>query len=292
LRKYAIFAIFALTLAGIGSPPAWAVSKETIQMMQQLDTLQQAVQTLQRTVDTQTAILRTLLQQTADNVSAMQQKVDALEKSTGKNLAATNDKMDSMSREIETLGSSLDDTKAQLAKLSEQLAKTQDILQTLNQPPPAAQSSNTQPDGAPGGTAPAQQAPSIPDADSLYNSALGSYTSGQYVLAIQAFQEYLQYYGDSDRASNAQFYIAECYYSQKDYAHAVDAYNVCIDKYPNGNKIRSAQLKKAYALLELGEKTSGVRELRQIMERFPGTHEAELARQRLRQVNSSSGRTN
>jgi tol-pal system protein YbgF len=289
LKKHAFTIIAVLALTGLGAPPAMAVSKETIQMMQQLDSLQQAVQTLQRTVDTQTAILRTLLQQTADNVSSMQQRVDALEKSTGKNLAATNDKMDNLSREVEALGASLDDTKAQLSKLSDQLAKTQNILQTLNTPPQPAPGTTGQPGATPDAAAPAQQAPAIPDADSLYNSALASYTSGQYPLAIQGFQEYLQYYGSTDRGSNAQFYIAECYYSQKDYAKAVDAYNVCIQQYPNGNKVRAAQLKKAYSLLELGERTSGIRELRQIMEKYPGTHEAALARQRLREV-SSAGR--
>ena len=47
---------------------------------------------------------------------------------------------------------------------------------------------------------------------------------GQYDLAMQSFQDYLKYYSDTDRASNAQFYIGECYYSQKNYKDAISAY--------------------------------------------------------------------
>ena len=103
-------------------------------------------------------------------------------------------------------------------------------------------------------------------------------------MSIQAFQDYLKYYKDTDRASNAQFYIGECYYSQKDYKRAIEAYDLCSEKYPTGNKAAAAQLKKGFSLLSLEEKTAGVRELRSLIQRFPDSHESELARQRLKKL--------
>ncbi len=100
-------------------------------------------------------------------------------------------------------------------------------------------------------------APPVPDADSLYNQGLSYYNGGQYDLSIQSFQDYLKYYKDTDRASNAQFYIGECYYSQQDYKHAIDAYDACIEKYPAGNKAAAAQLKKGFSLLGYGRKDRG-----------------------------------
>jgi tol-pal system protein YbgF len=110
------------------------------------------------------------------------------------------------------------------------------------------------------------------------------YNGGQYDLAIQAFQDYLKYYKDTDRASNAQFYIGDCYFYKGDYTHAIDAYDQCIEKYPTGNKAAAAQLKKGFSLLAMEQKTAGIKELRSLVQRFPDSPEADLARQRLKKL--------
>lgn len=275
-------------------------------MQQQLDTLQQAVANMQRSVDTQSAIIKTLVEQANDNVNSMKATIADLQRTNSQNLATSNSRFDSMSNEIQALSASLDEAKERLSKLSDQMAQTQNIIQTLNAQPAA------QPNGAPGtpGGAPAgpngapvtnapngpgggnaayyppatPARPPVPDPNTLYQSGLRDYDSGHYQLAVQEFQQYIQYYGDTDLASNAQFYIGDCYYNQKQYAQAVDEYNKCLERYPNGNKLPAAQLKKAYALIAQGKNQAGVRELRSLISRFPHSHEAELARQRLHRL--------
>jgi len=282
LKKHTLLIFLIIGFLVAGAPPAYAVSKEMLQMMQQLDTLQQAVQNLQKTVDTQTAVLKTLIEQASDNVNKIKSNMDDLRDATQKNLATSNARLDSMTTQIQALSESLDEAKSRIGKLGEQLTQTQNIIQTLTAPPQPAAAS-------PGGTPPgpgtdAKPQPSIPDPDSLYNSGLTDYNGGQYDLAIQAFQEYLQYYGQTDRASNAQFYIGDSYYSAKKYKDAITEYDKCIERYPEGNKAAAAQLKKGFALLELGEKSAGARELRSVLDQYPNTHEADLARQRLRKL--------
>ena len=84
---------------------------------------EQQVQALQKTVDTQTAVLRTLLEQTNDKVIAMRAEVDELKKSTQKDLehdlAANGAKFDSVTSQVEALNASMDETKSRLAKLSD-----------------------------------------------------------------------------------------------------------------------------------------------------------------------------
>ncbi len=271
-------------------------------MMTQLDNLQQEVESLQRTVDTQTAVLKTLVEQTSQNVNAMKATIARMEQAQQQSLANTNNQMDSMTSQIQQLSSSLDEAKGQIAKLSSQIAQTQKILQTINTPNPNAPPS---PNAAPGtqgaqgasasaagptptGDAPAQQPPPVPDPQTLYNSAYQDYMQGQYALAIQGFQQYLQNYGDTDLASNAQFYIGDSYYAQKDYRNAIKEYDKCIEQFPGGNKVAASYLKKGYALLALGETSAGERELRALIRRYPSTHEADLARQRLRRLLSKS----
>jgi len=288
LKKYALTLLSIGLLSVVSASPAFGVSREIIQMMQQLDTLQQSVQTLQNTVTSQTAILHTLLQQTAHDVGQMKSQMADMQKSTQQNLAATSNKMDSMANQVQALSSSLEQAQAQITKLSEQLAQTQKVLQTLNTPPTPAP--GTQPGDANGtGTGPAATGPgpaaaNVPDPNSLFNSAMGSFNSGQYALAIQGFQEFLQNYGTTARASSAQYYIGESYYNNGDYKHAIQAYDKCIERYPNGDKTLSARLKKGYALLADGNKAAGIRELRSLVEQHPEAHESDLATQRLKQL--------
>jgi len=211
--------------------------------------------------------------------------MDDLRDATQKNLATSNARLDSMTTQIQALSESLDEAKSRIGKLGEQLTQTQNIIQTLSAPPqPAATAPGATPAG-PGGDVKPQ--PTVPDPDSLYNSGLTDYNSGQYDLAIQAFQDYLHYYGGTDRASNAQFYIGDSYYIQKKYKNAITEYDKCIERYPQGNKAAEAQLRKGFALLELGERSAGARELRSVIEQYPNSHEADLARQRLRKLGYS-----
>src|SRR5260370_42414740 len=114
---------------------------------------------------------------------------------------------------------------------------------------------------------------SAPSADTLYSNGLRDITSGKYDLARQEFQDYLKFYGDTDLASNAQFYLGEIAYSQKNYDRAVTEYDHVVTNYPKNFKLAPAQLKKGMALIELGQKTAGFRALREVVRRFPGPQE-------------------
>jgi len=265
----------------LAAPPmASGVSKEILQILHRLETLQQMMQNMQRTLDSQTAVLRTLVEQANDNVNKMRGNVNELQRAVEQNLATTNARFDSMTGQIQALNESLEEAKARLAKLSEQVVQTQNIVQTLG-----AVGGTSTAKLEPGASGPSGGAsPTVPDAESLYRSALSYYNSGQYDLAMQAFREYLQYYAQTALASNAQFYIGDCYYSQGNYARAVEEYNTCIERYPGGNKQPAAHLKKGYALLLMNQRQAGVRELRFLIQRFPNAREADLARQRLKQL--------
>ena len=170
MKKHSILILLMLGLLAASARPAYGVSKETLQMMQQLDALQQAVQNLQKTVDTQTAVLKTLIEQASDNVNKIKSNMDDLRDSTQKNLATSNARLDSMTTQIQALSESLDEAKSRIGKLGEQLAQTQNIIQTLSAPPsqPAASLPGASASG-PGGELKPQA--NVPDPDSLYTQA-------------------------------------------------------------------------------------------------------------------------
>ena len=61
-----------------------------------------------------------------------------------------------------------------------------------------------------------------------------------------------------------------------------------IRDYPKSFKLAPAHYKKGMALIELGQKTAGVRELRDVIRRFPCTDEERRARGKLKQVGAKA----
>jgi tol-pal system protein YbgF len=199
-----------------------------------------------------------------------------------------------MSTQVQGLSDNLEEIKSRLGKLNQQLVDLQNTVQSLDAkisgtaPPQTAPTSNNgfTPPPSGGGSAPTSAIPSgpAPSADTLYSNGLRDITSGKYDLARQEFQDYLRYYGDTDLASNAQFYLGEIAYSQRNYDQAVTEYDRVLTNYPKSFKLAPAHLKKGMALLELGQKNTGIRELREVVKRYPGTEEERRARAKLKEL--------
>ena len=64
--------------------------------------------------------------------------------------------------------------------------------------------------------------------------------------------------------------------------------NTVLQNFPSGTKAASAQLKKGFALIELGQTDDGVQELRHLIQRYPKTNEALQARERLKKLGVST----
>ncbi len=92
----------------------------------------------------------------------------------------------------------------------------------------------------------------------------------------------------NDLASNAQFYLGEIAYAQGDYQDAIAQYEIVTGNYPKSFKLAAALLKKAFAEVELGMKSTGIRDLRELLRRFPGSDEARRAQAKLKELGVST----
>jgi tol-pal system protein YbgF len=126
-------------------------------------------------------------------------------------------------------------------------------------------------------------------ADVLYSNALRDINGKHYELATQEFQDYMKFYGETDLASNAQFYLGEVAFMQSQFQAALDAYNKVIENYPKSFKTASARMRKGFCLAELGQKASAVRELRAVVRLYPGTDEAKRAAAKLKEMGATAG---
>jgi tol-pal system protein YbgF len=297
LRNIAIFMafIFVAAVAGslVGPRPAQAVAREIIELQHDVTTLLQGQKDLATQMTQDHTVMKTLVEQTGDNVGKLNATMSSLQKSVQDVQANSGARLDTMSTQVQGLSDNLEEIKSRLGKLNQQLVDLQNTVQSLdakisgNAPPPASTSnSGFTPSGGGSSSAPPSATPSgpAPSADTLYSNGLRDITSGKYDLARQEFQDYLKFYGDTDLASNAQFYLGEIAYSQRNYDQAVTEYDRVLTNYPKSFKLAPARFKKGMALIELGQKNTGIRELREVVKRYPGTEEERRARAKLKEL--------
>ncbi|HXJ15746.1 MAG TPA: tol-pal system protein YbgF [Candidatus Polarisedimenticolia bacterium] len=285
--RWLVLAFTAMLCGALGGAilapqPAGAVSKEIIQLQQQVAQLLQGQQDLRTAVASNSATLRTLVQQSLDSVNQLHGQMGALQRTVQDVQANTGSRIDAMTQQTQGLSDNLQDVQARVGKLSQQLTDIQNLLQSID-----AKVSGGSPAAAAGGATAPTGMPPI-SADTLYQNALRDLTSGKYDLARQEFSDYIKNFPDNDLASNAQFYLGEIAYAQDDFKSAIAAYDTVLAKYPKSFKLAASLLKKGMAEIELGLKTSATRDLREVVRRFPGSDEARRAQARLNEIGAST----
>lgn len=276
MRNLRYFSLLVLLASlSVSLPPAWAVSKEIIQLQTQVQALQDQMTHMQQSFDERMGVMKNLMDQNTDSMNKVTAAMTALQNSLEKLQTENGGKVDQLSGQIQALNDSLDELKARLAKVSKQLDDVQAAQQ--NQAAAAAAQQAQQ-----------QALAQAPPPDVLYNNALRDYNAGNNDLAKQEFSDYVRFYPNTDLAGNSYFYLAEISFKQGDYQGAIKNYEQVLQNFPTGNKAPSSDLKKGLALIELGQKDDGIAELRHVIQRYPRSNEALQAREKLRKMGVSA----
>ena len=222
-------------------------------------------------------------------------EVTSLEESVGREMATLlkseadmQVRLQELSAQIEALQSKLDDTNYRLAQLSQNIAATNQELKAVRAQPRYAEPPGTEAEGGEVGPDGATSPPPRPivtsDPETLYQSAYNDYLRGNYDLAMRQFREYLRVFPGTEQADNAVYWIGEAYYRQRRFRQAIAQFDEVLNRYPRSDKLPSAALKKGYAHLELGERSQGLVQLQYVEREYPNSDEANLARERLREI--------
>jgi len=125
---------------------------------------------------------------------------------------------------------------------------------------------------------------SVPEKDRAYLAAYQTFKDGNYAKARTEFQNFLALYPNSEYSDNAQFWIGECYFFEKNYEQAILEYEKVVKNYPRGSRVAYALLKQGLAFLNLGDKTSSRLLLQQVIKDYPNTNQARIARSKLQEI--------
>lgn len=126
--------------------------------------------------------------------------------------------------------------------------------------------------------------PSSPAEQAAYNAAIDQLREGRYQQAIASLQEFLKTYPDSPVAGDAQYWLGEAYYVNRDFAKSRQAFIAMGTNYPNSNRLPNAMLKLGYVYEALGDTAKARQVLQQLAQSYPKTQAATLAQQRLQSL--------
>ena len=120
--------------------------------------------------------------------------------------------------------------------------------------------------------------------DKLYVDGYSQFNTGKYLEAQKLFEEFLRRSPESDLADDAQYWVGECYFALKDYRRAILEFRRVIDQYPFGNKVPQSFFKVGLSYLALGERDRAAENLETVVQAFPKSDVATVARATLDEI--------
>ncbi|MBT2971859.1 MAG: tol-pal system protein YbgF [Candidatus Thiodiazotropha sp. (ex Ctena orbiculata)] len=117
-----------------------------------------------------------------------------------------------------------------------------------------------------------------------YQSAFNMLKQGRYGESITAFSNFLRDYPGGEYEDNAQYWLAEASYVNRDFDTALGEFMKIMEKYPTSPKIPGAMLKIGYIHYEKKSWTDARNILNELVSNYPATTESRLAQKRLQRL--------
>ena len=116
------------------------------------------------------------------------------------------------------------------------------------------------------------------DVNKIYQEGLEAFNAGNTAKAEQNFNLILDRFSTDKLAANAQYWLGEVYYSQKNYAKAAVAFGKGYEKYKDGAKGAESLYKLGMSMNQLNKKTEACTALTNVAEEFPKADKSLLAK--------------
>jgi len=138
----------------------------------------------------------------------------------------------------------------------------------------------------PQGTAPVGAEAATPggDAESIYSAAVGQFNRGTLATARNAFQQFLTAFPSHQLAPDAHYYLADILVQQDRAEDALDAFLEIPEIFPTASKVPDAWYRAALIQIELGRTDEGRANLQRVINTYPDSGVATVAREKLREI--------
>ncbi len=203
-------------------------------------------------------------------LATLQQRVDDLEQAA----RTRNDQIDGIAHDLDLAKKSAASLETELKGVEDRISRLDAAMKAAQ----AAQAAAPPPDAnASLGLAPSPSAPppqqqagaSAAGADQAFRQARQLLLQGQYPAASDAFQGFVETYGDSPRGPEARYWLGETLFIRGLYPDAAAAYIGAIRGWPQTTWAPDAVVKLARTLVALNKPTDACRALVEFTRRYP-----------------------
>jgi tol-pal system protein YbgF len=274
---WALLAVTAAAATGCADVSGQALQQDVAQIRQDLNALTLSVHRSRG--DTETVVGQ-LDRRTREQASE-----------SAKQTAALNTRLETLSADVARLTARMDELSQRVDSLGRSAPSSSSGGGAGAAVPPPARTGP--PSAQPGPAAAAPRPSTGGSAEETYQAAYLDFSKGLYPLAVSEFRDFLRRFPDSPLSDSAQYWIGEAYFSmaratasQPDKARenleqAVQEFRKVMVAYPRGSKVPTALYKEALALVELKQTALAQARLQYLVEHFPQSEEAPLAKERL-----------
>jgi TolA-binding protein len=275
----------ALVLA---SPSLLAQKKEIVEVSRDLGLLWEEVRTLKEAQNNRLTAMEATLKTILDQLNSTSRAVtvldsglkDRMERNVVSPVMGVGSKVDSLSEEFRFVRENVSEVNTRLNRLQQQVVDLSNLIRTMQAPPTPPPAAGLAPDAAtppPGVTA-----------EGLFREALRDRSAGNLDLALKGFTNYVAWFGDTDAASEALYYVGDIYYSQQVFDQALAAFDGVLERFPSNRKTLDARFMKGRTLVRLGRRDDGAAEFREIIRSSPASPQAARSRAELKDMGLSA----
>ena len=262
---------FAIGFLGIAVTvvPAWGQNREHQQITADIRMMQEHNARLQ--------LMLTALEQTLQTILT---RLDAQGDDVRRGFANLQLQVDSVATGVRVLREKVDENNVRVASVAQEVEALRVALPML-----AAPLTDLEVDPETGlPVSPAFASPPVNPGVSpqrLYDTAYGDYTTSQWALSIQGFEQFISTFPRSEMADDALFFIGQNYYADGRFREAAEAYEQVAVRYPDGDAVAEALYKRGLALERLDQIELARETFQTVVREHPDDNMANLAQQAL-----------
>ena len=125
------------------------------------------------------------------------------------------------------------------------------------------------------------------NAEQAYNAALATFRAGEHGQAVLDFLDFIAKYPKHPLAANAQYWIGEAYYAQRDYRQALVEFQKVLQMAPESPKVADALVKVGLCYTNMRDGSRAHQAWERVVREYPRTEAAAKARSLLRTARTS-----
>ncbi len=124
----------------------------------------------------------------------------------------------------------------------------------------------------------------VPQPEEIHRQVYLDYSRGEYQLAIEESQLFLDDYSDHPLVQEIIFIRGECFMGQEKFFDALKEFSRILQEFPGGKRVPASLLRMAVAYENIGETEVAAGIVRRLVREHPYSEEAALAEERYKDL--------